>query len=102
MISMFNKHGYTSIALIIGSLLLVTGCVRAPQVQLIPAALENNKLSDVDTQRTGNYWWRSLQDSELNSLIIQGLDQNPSAQIALARLAQAQTDLQIAKASRWP
>ena len=85
-------------------LTLITGCVTAPPVEQLP-----NELSDDDASLFGgetrlehSSWWEPLGDGSLHQLIQLGLQRNPSPQAAMARLAQAQADLAVAKSMRWP
>jgi NodT family efflux transporter outer membrane factor (OMF) lipoprotein len=47
-------------------------------------------------------WWLAFGDPQLNSLIEQALQGNPSLQIALARLARAQSAVSVAEAADRP
>ncbi len=47
-------------------------------------------------------WWRDFGDEQLNTLIAQALQTNPSLKIAQARLARAQAVNEVASAARLP
>ncbi len=86
------------------AVVLLSGCVSAPEVRLVPEGISQEEMSMQHPPiRVDNVpWWSSFDDDVLDALISQGLGGNPSRQIALARLAQAETELNVAKASRWP
>lgn len=81
-----------------------TGCVSAPDVKAVPPVVLAANQADLDGgQRSDTHdWWKVLDNDELHDLIMHGLRDSPSPGIALARLAQAEQGLVIARASRWP
>lgn len=84
-------------------MLMTTGCVSTPSMAPVPEFVRqssNDYPSGV--QSPSKAWWASLHDQGLNALIGQGLRHNPSAHIALARLAQAESSLKVATSARWP
>ncbi|MEM7099261.1 MAG: TolC family protein [Pseudomonadota bacterium] len=81
----------------------LAGCVTAPDVQMLPEAVSISEIEKHGEIRTeAVQWWLVLDDDLLHQLITQGLAGSPSSHIALARLAQAEADLKIAQADRWP
>ena len=86
------------IVLILG----ISGCVTVPSVDRVPDVVldsgPTNSAPRVEVER----WWLELDDSALHNLIEIGLAGNPSRQIAMARLAQAEAELGAAEAARWP
>ncbi len=82
----------------------LAGCVSAPPVQTLPEpvrAMNAAAFGDVPRRETGA-WWTQLHDDVLGELIAAGLAGSPSPRIALARLAQAEADLTVARSARWP
>ena len=79
---------------------LLVGCVSAPTVQVVPDIVQEFEAGE-SHERTGQ-WWQALGDKDLDGLIALGLADSPSAQIALARLGQAEESLKVAQAARWP
>ncbi|WP_323011400.1 efflux transporter outer membrane subunit [Castellaniella sp.] len=49
-----------------------------------------------------DHWWERYQDPQLNQLILQALENNPSLQAATARVRTAQAAAQGARAVQWP
>lgn len=47
-------------------------------------------------------WWRDFGDEQLNRLVAQALESNPSLKLAQARLARAQSVTEVAKAATVP
>ncbi len=47
-------------------------------------------------------WWRHLEDDVLHRLLAAGLAGSPSPRIALARRAQAESELAVAQSTLWP
>lgn len=47
-------------------------------------------------------WWREFGDEQLNTLVAQALQHNPSLKVAQARLARAQAVTEVADAARLP
>lgn len=47
-------------------------------------------------------WWRYIDDDGLHRMIDTGLAGSPSPKVAMARLAQAESDLAIAQSTLWP
>ncbi len=85
---------------------LISGCVTAPPVDLLPEAVleENASRGEVrdEIRVEMDVWWKRLDDDVLHHLITTGLAGNPTPQIALARLAQAEADLAVTQSARWP
>lgn len=91
------------IALVFSLVLMLIGCVSAPRVQPVPdALLEASSVEKQTITRAMPFWWLSLQDETLTELIEIGLRESPTTQIALARLAQAKTGIDIAEANALP
>ena len=91
------------IALVFFLVLMLIGCVSAPSVQPVPdALLEAPSVEKQTITRAMPFWWLSLQDETLTELIEIGLRESPTTQIALARLAQAKTGIDIAEANALP
>ena len=90
-------------ALVFSLVLMVMGCVNAPSVQPVPdALLEASSVEKQTEKKAKPFWWLSLQDETLTELIELGLRESPTTQIALARLAQAKTGIDIAEANAFP
>ncbi len=87
---------------LVTALTAITGCVSAPDVQIVPETVLDAALSDGEPRKTIAPWWDDLDDEALHGLISAGLESSPSPQIALARLAQAEADLAVARSARWP
>lgn len=47
-------------------------------------------------------WWRYIDDCGLHRMIDTGLAGSPSPKVAMARLAQAESDLAVAQSTLWP
>ena len=47
-------------------------------------------------------WWRYIDDDGLHRMIDIGLAGSPSPKVAMARLAQAESDLAVAQSTLWP
>jgi outer membrane protein TolC len=47
-------------------------------------------------------WWRYIDDDGLHRMIDTGLAGSPSPKVAMARLAQAESDLAVAQSTLWP
>jgi len=85
-------------------LLWMTGCVTAPDVLMVPDAVRQAEASAPGGEPRGetDTWWRQLDDDVLHHLIATGLQGNPSPNAALARLAQAEADLTVARSALFP
>lgn len=90
------------------AIMLMAGCVSAPDVQMLPDPIRKLDVSSYG-QGFGDKprgeverWWVQLDDDLLLKLINAGLAGSPSPRIALARLAQAESGLTIARAGAWP
>ncbi|MEM7077612.1 MAG: TolC family protein, partial [Pseudomonadota bacterium] len=82
--------------------LYLAGCVGAPPVNYLPAEVGVLAEQATDAPIDDTTWWSRLDDAELSQMIEQGLQHSPSSRIALARLAQAEQDVRVATAARWP
>ena len=85
-------------------LLWMTGCVTAPDVLMVPDTVRQPDVSVLGGEPRGgtDSWWRQLDDDLLHHLIESGLQGSPSPKIALARLAQAEADLTVARSALFP
>ncbi len=86
------------------ALIWMTGCVSAPEVQMVPDPVRESNASLFGDEPRGEVeqWWRHLEDDVLHRLIAAGLTGSPSPRIALARLAQAESELAVAQSTLWP
>ena len=84
------------------ALVLLAGCVTAPDVRMVPENVSVADPSAGNLRTEIGHWWKPLGDQALHELISTGLADSPSMQIALARLAQAEVDVTVARAARWP
>lgn len=84
--------------------LLMTGCVTAPDVLMVPDVVDDADVSlfGGKSRVQTDSWWRQLDDDVLHQLIATGLEGSPSPKIALARLSQAEADLTVAQSARIP
>lgn len=81
--------------------LVLTGCVSAPDVSPIPELVQNPTAAQ--PRRASNAgWWTLLADDKLNQLMQVGLSGSPTNRAASARVAQAEAGLKVARAARWP
>src|SRR5690606_15721434 len=60
------------------------------------------ELSDATIAWPGDRWWTRYQDTQLNGLIDQALQSNPSLEAAAARVRIAQAAARGARAVQWP
>jgi len=86
------------------ALIGMAGCVSAPEVQMVPDPVREGNASLFGNEPRGEVeqWWRHLEDDVLHRLIAAGLAGSPSPRIALARLAQAESELAVAQSTLWP
>lgn len=68
----------------------------------LPAQLGQGSTNTASTALTDSDWWQSFADSQLNTLINTGLEQNFSLQAAWARLAQSRAVWRQAGADQYP
>jgi NodT family efflux transporter outer membrane factor (OMF) lipoprotein len=85
-------------------LLLLGACAAPPRPAPTPVPLAPGDLGlgSVASAPAPPQWWRSLQDAQLDNLIIQALADNPDLAQAGARLRLAQAQLEGARAARLP
>ena len=72
----------------------------APATRALDA--QSLALSDDIVQWPAPQWWTRYQDAQLNALIDQALQSNPSLDAATARVRQAQAAARGARAVQWP
>jgi NodT family efflux transporter outer membrane factor (OMF) lipoprotein len=87
--------------------LVLAGCANTsgiePQAKLRDAASLNLPQAGAQTQeRIAAEWWRAFGDEQLNRLVAQALEGNPSLRIAEARLRRAQAVTEVANAATLP
>lgn len=84
---------------------LLAGCSLVPDYQA-PELPASNAWSAVNTEQSqpvaGGPWWREFADSELEQLIQRGLQGNNDLAAAVARVAQAQGNAEMAGSGRYP
>jgi len=91
-------------ALWVAPVLLLAACADpsgiAPRASLVSP--ESLGLTHTDTLGVAPSWWTQYGDAQLNALIAQALRDNPSLQVAQARVRRAQAQIQAAQAARTP
>jgi outer membrane protein, multidrug efflux system len=99
------RHGYCCAAL----LLSLGGCALLPSAPVakpvpVPAHFSEvpDRASAVKTAPSLAHWWRSLNEPELDALIVAAHANNTTLAQASARLAQASAGLSQANAGLWP
>jgi NodT family efflux transporter outer membrane factor (OMF) lipoprotein len=82
----------------------MSGCVSAPEVQMVPDLVRGDAPSFFGNEPRGQIgqWWRYIDDDGLHRMIDTGLAGSPSPKVAMARLAQAESDLAVAQSTLWP
>jgi NodT family efflux transporter outer membrane factor (OMF) lipoprotein len=82
----------------------MSGCVSAPEVQMVPDLVRGDASSFFGNEPRGQIgqWWRYIDDCGLHRMIDTGLAGSPSPKVAMARLAQAESDLAVAQSTLWP
>jgi NodT family efflux transporter outer membrane factor (OMF) lipoprotein len=82
----------------------MSGCVSAPEVQMVPDLVRGDASSFFGNEPRGQIgqWWRYIDDDGLHRMIDTGLAGSPSPKVAMARLAQAESDLAVAQSTLWP
>jgi NodT family efflux transporter outer membrane factor (OMF) lipoprotein len=82
----------------------MSGCVSAPDVQMVPDLVRGDASSFFGNEPRGQIgqWWRYIDDDGLHRMIDTGLAGSPSPKVAMARLAQAESDLAVAQSTLWP
>jgi NodT family efflux transporter outer membrane factor (OMF) lipoprotein len=82
----------------------MSGCVSAPDVQMVPDLVRGDASSFFGNEPRGHIgqWWRYIDDCGLHRMIDTGLAGSPSPKVAMARLAQAESDLAVAQSTLWP
>ena len=84
----------------------ITGCADmsgiTPQASVRDAASLGLTDASSTAQAPGAEWWRDFGDEELNRLVAQALDTQPSLKLAQARLARAQAVTEVANAATLP
>ncbi|HNB47229.1 MAG TPA: RND transporter, partial [Burkholderiaceae bacterium] len=81
----------TAVLAVVASVLLVAGCA-SPGPQAAPAVLRapaDLGLGGAPTSAVASQWWQAFGDAELNALVQRALADQPSLQLAQARLARA-------------
>jgi NodT family efflux transporter outer membrane factor (OMF) lipoprotein len=83
--------------------LLLAGCVDAPPTTPSQTEIASQDLGlGVEAAPRQSDWWKAFRDPQLDRLVIQLLDNNPSLQSALARIRAAEAELSAARALDYP
>jgi outer membrane protein TolC len=103
--SAFAAHVAVS-ALALAAAIVLTGCAspgapHTPLAQTTPAAVGLQASAD-DTAALSGQWWTALGDPQLDALIEQALQGNPSLAVSRARLEQAVALSQVREAANGP
>jgi NodT family efflux transporter outer membrane factor (OMF) lipoprotein len=67
-----------------------------------PTASSVSRVSDIASVDIDSQWWRAYGDPQLNALVDQALQGNPSLGVARARLARAQSAIDVAHSASLP
>ncbi len=84
--------------------LLLCGCIAAPPTtpQIAQTAPQSLGLGDAAAPHVQADWWTAFHDPQLDRLMAQVQQGNPSLQAALARIRAAQAELSAARAVDYP
>ena len=83
--------------------LLLAGCVDAPPTTPSQTEIASQDLGlGAEAAPQQSDWWKAFRDPQLDRLVIQLLDNNPSLQSALARIRAAEAELSAARALDYP
>jgi NodT family efflux transporter outer membrane factor (OMF) lipoprotein len=84
--------------------LTLAGCVSAPPTapHEVPVGAEALGLGRTATPQIADDWWNSFGDPQLDQLVAEALNGNPSLAAALARVREAQSELSATRASTYP
>jgi len=82
----------------------VAACVSAPPTTPSQVEIKSGSLglSGTQTPAISDTWWTAFSDKQLDDLVAQALSGNPSLQVALARMRQAQSELSSVRAGTYP
>jgi outer membrane protein, multidrug efflux system len=69
---------------------------------VIPQQFEAGKLSDKDLARVDDAWLKQFNDLELNALVIEALQNNPSVRVIAARRVQSEALINAAGGAQYP
>lgn len=98
-----NRRAFKAAALVLS--LGLTACAHLPDTASTSRPRDAASLG-LDTAQAGSAvaepWWREFGDEQLNRLIAQALENNPSLKLAQARLARAQAFSEVAAAANRP
>lgn len=96
-------------ALIVGALLLLTGCKVGPNYKRPPVTVPDTYRAyapDANASATASLaeekWWTVFQDTQLQDLVREALAHNYDVRIAATRILQAQAVLGITRADQFP
>lgn len=94
----------TAVLAVVASVLLVAGCA-SPGPQAAPAVLRSPTdlgLSGAATPAVASRWWQAFGDAELDALVQRALADQPSLQLARARLARASAGVAAVRGEEGP
>jgi NodT family efflux transporter outer membrane factor (OMF) lipoprotein len=82
----------------------LAGCVQTPsttpsQSEIVPGSLG---LGDAPAPQLQSDWWKEFHDPQLDRLVEQMLEKNPTLQGALARIRAAEAEVSSARALQYP
>ncbi|HVZ68647.1 MAG TPA: efflux transporter outer membrane subunit [Rhizomicrobium sp.] len=82
----------------------IAACVSAPSTtpSQIEVKSETLGLSATPEPDISDRWWTAFGDRQLDDLVDQALSGNPTLQVALARMRQAQSELSAVRAGTYP
>ncbi|HEY4125895.1 MAG TPA: efflux transporter outer membrane subunit [Rhizomicrobium sp.] len=82
----------------------VAACVSAPSTTPSQVAVKADALglNAAPAPAISDTWWEAFGDKQLDDLVTQALAGNPSLQVALARMRQAQSELSSTRADTYP
>jgi len=94
----------TAVLAVVASVLLVAGCA-SPGPQAAPAVLRSPTdlgLTGATSPAVASQWWQAFGDAELNALVGRALADQPSLQLARARLARASAGVAAVRGEDGP
>lgn len=85
-------------------LLLLSACVLPPKdsARAVPLDAQDLGLAPITVKPAESQWWRAFQDPQLDALIGEALDRNPSLAQADAELREALAQVEAARAGTYP
>ncbi|MDD2837932.1 MAG: TolC family protein, partial [Sulfuricurvum sp.] len=91
-----------NVSILLISILLISGCSLTPNLEMKSPELPTELIKSETNSSIDASWWNAYNDSLLNALIEEAIENNDDYKIAVSKLSEAEALLGLNESERYP